>query len=427
MKHHKLLHFEQRARSPPPHVTTSVREECDVTAATASQTPRRRRAHLKIIPVVLSGPLSSVETYALCDEGSTVTLIDASIADVIGADGPNKPLRLQGIASEKCHDNSKTVDFKIRGKFASDVFNIESARTVDRLDFAPESVREEDLTKCRHLRDIASALVYERASPKILLGQDNIELIVTRNLRVGQRHEPVASYTQLGWVLHGCQAASTETAAFCGSLQLPCFQDRPGEAGNRVHWDYNTTLTTHESYRKIEDRRLSRKKRQVPAVSADSFHRRECDTYTNRTQKVKNGKKRRKKSQKPKKENVKNATVKKEERKSSHTSSANNVSRCARLTSYTARVVQNQERKKKRSPQHRRSSGPTPQYVNNVKSPASLLVKAANTRTQRRRRQRASRKARSANEVAGDATVKNTHGIDIRRSTRIDNASPSSQ
>ncbi|CAK1596689.1 unnamed protein product [Parnassius mnemosyne] len=216
MKHHKLLHHDRTAvmeKEPAMETATSAKE-----VNTATRPYKHRRAYLKIAPVTIRGPLSCVETYALLDEGSTVTLVDASIADVIGADGPAHTMWIQGVGSEVKHEKSKIVSFKIRGTYAQEEHNIEAARTVERLDFAPESVNEDHLGNCPHLLDIKEDITYERASPKVLIGQDNWHLIVSRKLRVGRRDQPVASYTNLGWVLHGCHSSLTSTVTFCGRL-----------------------------------------------------------------------------------------------------------------------------------------------------------------------------------------------------------------
>lgn len=218
MRHHKLLHHDKEQSS------TSDSEKKEMAApavevTSAAKPGNRRRAYLKIAPVIIKGPHSSIETYALLDEGSTITLLDASIADVIGADGPENTMWIQGIGNEMKHDNSKVVSLSIRGKYAEEEYQIEAARTVNRLSFTPETVYHQHLEDCEHLIDIKDQITYQHASPKLLIGQDNWQLIVSRKLRTGRRNQPVASLTQLGWVLHGCHSSVTDKVAFCGRLQ----------------------------------------------------------------------------------------------------------------------------------------------------------------------------------------------------------------
>ncbi|KAF9808058.1 hypothetical protein SFRURICE_017230 [Spodoptera frugiperda] len=90
MKHHKLLHKERNVNTAAPAPPVMTTHE-SVTSARETTSPHNRRAYLKIVPVTLSGPHASIHTYALLDDGSTVTLIPASVADILGADGPEKP------------------------------------------------------------------------------------------------------------------------------------------------------------------------------------------------------------------------------------------------------------------------------------------------------------------------------------------------
>ncbi|KAJ8711214.1 hypothetical protein PYW07_008456 [Mythimna separata] len=55
----------------------------------------------------------------------------------------------------------------------------------------------------------------------ILIGQDNWHLLVAAETRTGARDQPVASYTKLGWVLHGCQHSVNKIiATFCGHIKI---------------------------------------------------------------------------------------------------------------------------------------------------------------------------------------------------------------
>ncbi|XP_059061142.1 uncharacterized protein LOC131854040 [Achroia grisella] len=216
MKHHHLLHHdrkeEDQLQQPPEEhgVVTSTmegNEEC-----------LRRRAYLKIVPVILQGPKSKIETYALLDEGSTVTLIDTSVADILGIDGPANTMWIQGVGAMVKHEHSKTTSVKIKGKHSSTIFKLDQVRTVDRLDITTQSVVDSDIKEYGHLKEIQEELVYHRASPKLLIGQDNWDLIVSREVRAGRRDQPVASYTLLGWVLHGCKTSLSNPVTFCGHL-----------------------------------------------------------------------------------------------------------------------------------------------------------------------------------------------------------------
>ncbi|XP_048483483.1 uncharacterized protein LOC125489924 [Plutella xylostella] len=216
LRHHKLLHHEAAKKEEKHEEVTASTTEKPTVAANKSE---RRRAYLKIAPVVLTGPHSSIETYALFDEGSTITIIDADVANTLGLDGPTDPMWVQGVSGKEVrHSKSKKVDFTIRGKHAQEEFKLEDARTVEKLDFITQTVKKEEVDDCSHLSDIQEELAYEGASPKLLIGQDNWDLIVSREVRDGRRDQPVASRTQLGWVLHGCRTTQSKPINFCGHV-----------------------------------------------------------------------------------------------------------------------------------------------------------------------------------------------------------------
>ncbi|GBP55615.1 hypothetical protein EVAR_35850_1 [Eumeta japonica] len=43
------------------------------------------------VPLRVAGPKKEIDTYALLDDGSTVTLIDSDLAQQLGARGRNEP------------------------------------------------------------------------------------------------------------------------------------------------------------------------------------------------------------------------------------------------------------------------------------------------------------------------------------------------
>uniref|UniRef100_A0A2H1VLZ4 SFRICE_038455 n=1 Tax=Spodoptera frugiperda TaxID=7108 RepID=A0A2H1VLZ4_SPOFR len=272
MMHHKLLHKERNvntAAPAPPAMTTHE----SVTSARETTSPHNRRAYLKIVPVTLSGPYASLHTYALLDDGSTVTLIDASAADILGADGPESSMCIQGLGTEIKHERSRTVSLHIQGKYHSAPQKIEAARTVTRLDVTAQTVHAEDLNNCKHLDDIRNSLVYDRARPMILIGQDNWHLLVATKTRTGARDQPVASYTKLGWVLHGCQyTGNKDTSAFCGYMTIkenqepeeeqPCLRTRIP----REDLEQKTLGTLKQKSRRLSSRNFNKRKQEAPTM-----------------------------------------------------------------------------------------------------------------------------------------------------------------
>ncbi|CAK1597101.1 unnamed protein product [Parnassius mnemosyne] len=193
--HHALLHT-RKTRAP----ETSAKP--DETVLVASNVGRNAAVLLKVCPITLRGPHGKeIDTYALLDEGSTISLIDDDLARELGAEGPVKPLNIRGISNSQREADSRLVNIGIRGKSRSEMYRI-NARTVTNLQIGSQSVNKECL-RLKHLRDLPSSVCYEDAKPRLLLGADNWHLIITRNLRIGRRRQPIAARTLLGWVIQG--------------------------------------------------------------------------------------------------------------------------------------------------------------------------------------------------------------------------------
>ncbi|XP_047991808.1 uncharacterized protein LOC125230633 [Leguminivora glycinivorella] len=70
---------------------------------------------LKVIPIMLYGPAGEIKCYALCDDGSTISLCEDSIAEAVGAEGVDMPLHINGIGPMSTVEPSRRVTVQIRG------------------------------------------------------------------------------------------------------------------------------------------------------------------------------------------------------------------------------------------------------------------------------------------------------------------------
>ncbi|HBK83094.1 MAG TPA: hypothetical protein DDZ41_05775, partial [Flavobacterium sp.] len=105
---------------------------------------------LKIIPIVLKGKFSEIKSYALLDEGSTVSLMDENLANQLGLDGPNIPLTLQW-TNNKINEqrDSKVVSVDISGidKCGSKYYTLRRVKTVNNLALPSQTVNIDYLSK----------------------------------------------------------------------------------------------------------------------------------------------------------------------------------------------------------------------------------------------------------------------------------------
>lgn len=195
--HHTMLHSqrittEDKNKEGEEKVTTTV-------CATATATS----AYLKMVPVEIYGPKASKKIIALLDEGSTITLLDESTAKEIGVNGTYEPLNIKTICGGQAEEESLRVNLKIRGLHRQDKRSLENVRTIKNLKIPPQYLDLEDIEACNHLQPIRNEIVYKPEAPKMIIGQDNWGLIVSRKIIKGRRSQPAASLTSLGWVLHG--------------------------------------------------------------------------------------------------------------------------------------------------------------------------------------------------------------------------------
>jgi len=76
-------------------------------------------------------------------------------------------------------------------------------KTVSCLNLPLQTLLISDMSETyKFLKDI-SFCSYQNAHPKIMIGQDNWSVIVSRKFKHQSFQGPVASKTALGWVVHG--------------------------------------------------------------------------------------------------------------------------------------------------------------------------------------------------------------------------------
>lgn len=194
--HHRMLHYNKKTEE------ASIEHKASTENINSAWTTTKKQSYLKIMPVKVTGPAGKIDTFALLDDGSTVTLIDDHIADKVGLQGPVDPLRIEAINEMKTAETaSRRVSLTLRGPNNRE--ERIQARTVRNLRVSPQEVTKQQLLECEHLRDMQDILAYANAKPGILIGQDNWHLLLATKTKKGNKNQPVASLTPLGWVLHG--------------------------------------------------------------------------------------------------------------------------------------------------------------------------------------------------------------------------------
>ncbi|XP_045462444.1 uncharacterized protein LOC123672388 [Harmonia axyridis] len=200
--HHQLLHKDTQ-RSIKDTDTHSTQTEFKNNENVLAVGHGEGNVLLRMVKVKLYGNNTVLETVALCEEVSSVTLVDKSIANRLGLNGTPQPLCIQwtnNLASR--HEDSSCLNIEILGVFdGAKIFSMKNVRTVQNSALPIQEIRKSDWERYSYLSGIPFHEIGER--PMILLGQDNVRLTVARKVIQSTENLPIATKTNLGWVLHG--------------------------------------------------------------------------------------------------------------------------------------------------------------------------------------------------------------------------------
>lgn len=158
---------------------------------------------LKILPVVLKHADVRVETFALLDDASTITLIDKGLSEELRLSGPSQPLHIQWTNDDIVQEDrdSKVVSLTIQGINQGKSFQLRHVRTMN-LALPTQTVDIDEIrNKYPYIGNHVSSM--KRAQPKIIIGQDNWPLLTNKRVITGPWNGPALSKTLLGWAIHG--------------------------------------------------------------------------------------------------------------------------------------------------------------------------------------------------------------------------------
>lgn len=164
----------------------------------------------KYVPITLYGAKGAISTYAFLDDGSSVTVIEQSLADELGVVGKAEPLCLKWTSNEsKNEDDSQRVIIEVRGKLSPRSYYL-NARTVSLLDLPKQTISKTVFERAhKHIQNLPIDW-YENVKPRVLIGLDNAKLTLTNDVRVGTDDDNViAGLTKLGWTLYGANYNGT--------------------------------------------------------------------------------------------------------------------------------------------------------------------------------------------------------------------------
>ncbi|XP_062714715.1 uncharacterized protein LOC134291230 [Aedes albopictus] len=194
--HHRLLHYD-----------SSMDTKQTERSANATVTIHQRSAAsilFRVLPVTLYGKHGKINTLAFLDDGSSVTLIEQTIANSLGLDGRTESLWIQWTSGiNKRISDAQKVHMEISALGSDKRFKVGEAYTVEGLGLPEQSLDFEQLAEeFKYLKKLP-VQSFQSATPGILIGIDNAHLLATLKLREGRMREPIATKTRIGWAVYG--------------------------------------------------------------------------------------------------------------------------------------------------------------------------------------------------------------------------------
>ncbi|XP_062537883.1 uncharacterized protein LOC134206211 [Armigeres subalbatus] len=210
-KHHALLHNA---------------DEPEEANCMVHQRSAKSSVVFRVVPVTLTNGACELATYAFLDEGSSKTLLEKSVATKLGLKGTVRPLDLTWTSGvTRTEKTSMNVRLMVSSRESNQRYLLTDVHTVERLNLPRQSVNFNKLvSRFDHLQGL---FVEEQndAEPTILIGLDNLDLMVPLESRIGGTGEPVGLRCKLGWTISG-PVASIASDGFCGVHQCDVSLDQ---------------------------------------------------------------------------------------------------------------------------------------------------------------------------------------------------------
>ncbi|XP_036347873.1 uncharacterized protein LOC118757253, partial [Rhagoletis pomonella] len=202
--HHPLLHQAVTSVKPSSSVNRSTVQPATSSATNSNEhllncRENQNECLFKILPVVLTGPNGSFAIYAMIDEGSSITLLEESIANSLGVKGRTTPLTLQWYNKKKITEKSRVLNLQVSAESRNTSYQLKNVYTIKQLDLPTQTFERNNYSNLINL-PIAN---YSSVKPALLIGLDNSHLCVAKEMVSCGPNEPIAIATKLGWVVYG--------------------------------------------------------------------------------------------------------------------------------------------------------------------------------------------------------------------------------
>ncbi|KAJ8046579.1 hypothetical protein HOLleu_05295 [Holothuria leucospilota] len=169
---------------------------------------------MRVVPVKVQANSKEIQTWALLEEGSDVTLCDRKLVEVLDVQGISKKYHLTTINEESSEKFGLEVDLTVSDMKGNESVYLSKVSTVDKLPISEGNIpNDRDISKWSHLQGINFPMI-EGKQIMLLIGVDVPEVFWVLQERRGRRKEPYAIRSILGWTLIGPMKASEGQSSF---------------------------------------------------------------------------------------------------------------------------------------------------------------------------------------------------------------------
>lgn len=165
----------------------------------------------KILPITMYGPRGGKRTFALLDEGSSLTLVNRELADDIGLKGEIQSLSIKGIDSEAKIQEAEVTNARISGTHRdAQIYDINNIRIVRSLDLPQQTL---DVKRLYNQLDYIQNVPIEDFTsgvPQVLIGLQHAHLGVPTHIPLSSGTGPIMITTKLGHLLYGPRGDSSD-------------------------------------------------------------------------------------------------------------------------------------------------------------------------------------------------------------------------
>ncbi|XP_017485502.1 PREDICTED: uncharacterized protein LOC108374055 [Rhagoletis zephyria] len=210
-QHHRLLHEGNAS----PVELVGPDSSSGSTAVLSCSAQASRRLLFRVVPVTLYGPSKRVNSYALLDEGSSITMMDKSLLEELGLHGHTREVDIQWFGGNAVKEQVAVVNLYISGVGMKKRHFLRNVHGVDKLDLPMQSLNERDIRNATRYRDRIPVTPYENVVPKVLIGLDHCHLGLPTKTMPSNHNGPYAAFTDLGCVVFGPCSISPRVSPTC--------------------------------------------------------------------------------------------------------------------------------------------------------------------------------------------------------------------